>query len=119
VLGFNLIWLTDGKSDPAELGTIIDTMLKPSVRWKPAVIGRAFDFTQAREALRFFKRNEPVPPPSCLHWAPRTLPVVRLWPILVHCASPYWLTAGASRSCSGKSVGKIVLTVDQAEQGRN
>jgi len=60
VMGFNLIWLTDGTADPARLGVLMDAMLKPSVRWQPAVISREYDFSMALDALRYFKSGKSV-----------------------------------------------------------
>jgi len=60
VAGFNLIWLTDGKSDPKELGRLINEILQPSVRWMPPIIGKTFPFTEVLEALRYFKSGKVV-----------------------------------------------------------
>ena len=58
VMGFNLIWMTDGKSDPTKLGKLVDDMMAPSVRWTAPVVGKEFAFADIPAALRFFKSGK-------------------------------------------------------------
>jgi len=60
VFGFNLIWLTDGRTDPDELGRLINDILRPSVRWLPPFVGKTFKFTEAPDALRYFKSGQSI-----------------------------------------------------------
>jgi len=60
VLGFNLIWLWDGVNEPEKLVNYIEDMLKPSVRWRPPLVGMEFDFFECPDALRYFKSGDSV-----------------------------------------------------------
>lgn len=60
VMGFNLIWLTDGKSEPKKLGQLIDDMMAPAVRWTAPIVGKEFSFDETIEAMRYFKSGKSV-----------------------------------------------------------
>ena len=60
VMGFNLIWLTDGTTEPKVLGRLIDEMMAPAVRWAPPIVGKEFAFEETLDAMRYFKSGKSV-----------------------------------------------------------